>query len=388
MQKIVFLIWKQNSYRTWQRKAGCIYNSTQKHTVGQINCSTDLERQGSLAGFPWLMQCKDLTANSRFRAPCKPTGKRKKLQQGVHYDCLPDKELQGHRKRFFFCGLQGKEAINTFFRASRAQQRGTKFLQTILNLICIYSKVPLQKRREERSSKKRQKQKQKPPKVVERGIWTLQHMLLFSLHRSLRTLCYITIQAALPALKTLPVGQDPITCLSFRHEVVLAKHCWCWYTTVQRTKTYIMPLNINKSRDMEIRGWGLWCHPPPAETRCQRNETGGFQGYKLTGPPGQPLLQGTIIESYFTPPFPTSSVEQQSMRRNNFAIAFLCFQNRDFGARCHSLQFFWMTKWKSSYTIVPSSLPAHSSRLRAAWKKRVCQHCWTKFQQWLKAAHN
>lgn len=171
----------------------------------------------------------------------------------------------------------------------------------------------------------------------------------------------------------LPVGQDPITCLSFRHEVAVAKHCWCRYTTAWRTKPYITPLNISRSRDTEIRGWGLQCHPPPAETRCQRSETGGFQGYK---PPGQPLLQGTIIESYFTPPFPTSSVEQhQSMRRINFVIAFLRFQNRDFGARCHSLQFFWMTKWTSFYTIVPSSLPVHSSRLRAAWKKRVCQHC-------------
>lgn len=180
--KKVFHIWKQNSYRMWQKKAVCTYNSTQKHTVGQINCSTGLERQGSLVGFPWLMQCKELTANSRFRAPCKPTGKHKKVQQGVHCDCLPDKELQGQGKRYFSVVFKEKKLLTPSLEPlghSRGESNNFKLD------ICLYKTFPCRK-----GEKRGQAKKKHTRSGRKRGIWTLQRMLLFSLHRSLRTLLH------------------------------------------------------------------------------------------------------------------------------------------------------------------------------------------------------
>lgn len=53
---------------------------------------------------------------------------------------------------------------------------------------------------------------------------------------------------------------------------------------------------------------------PSREDMCtggaERSETAIFQGYRVTKPTGQCIFQGTIVDSYFTPPFPTSSLEQ------------------------------------------------------------------------------
>ena len=153
------------------------------------------------------------------------------------------------------------------------------------------------------------------------SIWTLQCTLLFILHRVLRMQCYIKIQAAPPALKVLPVGQDSITCLASRYEIATAREFvdvdiqQC----VSGEQTNItLPFNVSIQGPQKQQHWDLSlrfvaCHPPPAETTCalvvQRSETAIFQGYTLTRPTGEPILQGTSVDSYFTP-FPTSSLEQ------------------------------------------------------------------------------
>lgn len=95
----------------------------------------------------------------------------------------------------------------------------------------------------------------------------------------LRTQYYIKIQAALPALKVLPVGQKRTTWLAPRHEIATAKEFidvfMCvelWYNSVYQESKQTSPFPSmfafkgNKSREA-LRIWGFMvCHPFLAET--------------------------------------------------------------------------------------------------------------------------
>lgn len=97
-----------------------------------------------------------------------------------------------------------------------AKREPNTFLQTILNLMCIYLKAPSQKKKEKILTKQ-------ITKLVEKV--ASEH---YNAHCCLSFIgskeCSITLRFKQHCLllKCCPVGQDPITCLAPRHEIAAA----------------------------------------------------------------------------------------------------------------------------------------------------------------------